>query len=191
MASEINGANAADDFEIVPPQTTRLGRILTNTGIGVLRYGLVLILLYYGSFKFTSVEAGAIKPLVASSPLMSWMYSVLSIQAVSNFIGAAEIIFALLIALRFFSARLSAIGSIGAIVMTLTTLSFLFTTPGVWSSVPEFPLPIATSTGAFLLKDVFLLGAAIVTAGEALEHHYLFPFKSLKYFSASSRATSR
>jgi len=56
--------------------------------------------------------------------------------------------------------------------MTLTTLSFLFTTPGAWSSVPGFPLPIATSTGALLLKDGFLLGAAIVTAGEALENHF-------------------
>jgi len=162
----------ADDVEIVPPQTARLGRILTNTGIGVLRYGLVAILLYYGSFKFHPVEAKAIQPLIANSPLMSWMYSVLSLQAVSNFIGATEIIFAVLIALRFFNARLSAIGSLGAIVMTLTTLSLLFTTPGAWSSVPGFPLPIATSTGAFLLKDVFLLGAAIVTAGEALENDF-------------------
>ncbi len=88
-ASEINGANAADDFEIVLRQTTRLGRILTNTGIGVLRYGPVAILLCYGSFKFTSVETGAIKPLVTDNPLMSWMYSVLSIQAVSNVFGAA------------------------------------------------------------------------------------------------------
>ena len=165
-------ANAADDVKVVPPQTARLGRILTNTGIGVLRYGLVAILLYYGSFKFHPVEAKAIQPLIANSPLMSWMYSVLSLQAVSNFIGATEIIFAVLIALRFFNARLSAIGSLGAIVMTLTTLSLLFTTPGAWSSLPGFPLPIATSTGAFLLKDVFLLGAAIVTAGEALENHF-------------------
>ncbi len=89
--------NAADDFEIVPPQTARLGKILTNTGIGVLRYSLVAILLYYGSFKFHSVEAQAIQPLIANSPFMSWMYSVLSIQAVSNLIGTAEIIFAVLI----------------------------------------------------------------------------------------------
>jgi len=171
MAKVVSSANAADACEIVP-SPARLGRILTNTGMGVLRYGLVAILLYYGSFKFHPVEAKAIQPLIVNSPLMSWMYSVWSLQAVSNFIGAAEIIFAVLIALRFFSARLSAIGSLGAIVMTLTTLSFLFTTPGAWSSVPGFPLPIATSTGAFLLKDVFLLGAAIVTAGEALENHF-------------------
>ncbi len=170
METVISETSAADNFEVSSPQTAaRRGGILTNTGIGVLRYGLVAILLYYGSFKFTSVEAAAIKPLVSNSPLMSWMYSVLSVQAVSNVIGAAEIAFAVLIALRFFSARLSAAGSTGAIIMTLTTLTFLFTTPGAWSSVPGFPLPVATSTGAFLLKDVFLLGAAILTAGEALE----------------------
>lgn len=163
---------AADEFEIAPRRTARIGGILTKTGIGVLRYGLVGILLYYGSFKFTSVEAGALKPLVENSPFMSWMYSVLSVQAVSNVIGSAEIVFAVLIALRFFSARLSAIGSVGAVVMTLTTLTFLFTTPGAWSNVAGFPLPVATSTGAFLLKDVFLLGAAIVTAGEALERSF-------------------
>jgi uncharacterized membrane protein YkgB len=172
MEAVISEAKAAKDFEVMPPQTrARRGGILTNIGIGVLRYGLVGILLYYGSFKFNPVEAKGIQPLVANSPLMSWMYSVLSLQAVSNVIGAAEIIFAVLIALRFISARLSAIGSIGAIVMTLTTLSFLFTTPGAWSSAAGFPLPVATSTGAFLLKDVFLLGAAIVTSGEALEDH--------------------
>ncbi len=44
---------------------------------------------------------------------MSWMYSVFSLQAVSNIVGAAEIIFAVLIALRFVSSRLSAIGSLG------------------------------------------------------------------------------
>lgn len=168
MEAVINDAPVARKIEIAP-QAARLGGILTNSGINVLRYGLALILLYYGFAKFYAFEAKGIVPLIANSPLMSWMYSVLSVQAVSNVIGSAEIVFAVLIALRFFSARLSAVGSIGAIFITLTTLSFLFTTPGAWTSVPGFPLPFATSTGAFLLKDVFLLGAALVTAGEALE----------------------
>jgi uncharacterized membrane protein YkgB len=50
--------------------------------------------------------------------------------------------------------------------MFLTTLSFLVTTPGVWLQVEGFPAP--SETAAFILKDVFLLGAAISTAGEAL-----------------------
>lgn len=172
MEAVIDNQSAAEKFQTTSLENARTGGILTNIGIGVLRYGLVAILLYYGFSKFFPFEAKGIEPLVANSPLMSWMYSVLSVQAVSNVIGSAEIAFAVLIALRFFSARLSSVGSIGAIVMTLTTLTFLFTTPGAWSSVPGFPLPLATSTGAFLLKDVFLLGAAIVTAGESLKHRF-------------------
>ncbi|MEP6705403.1 MAG: DUF417 family protein, partial [Acidobacteriota bacterium] len=95
-----------------------------------------------------------------------------SLQAVSNVIGTTEIILAISIGLRFVSGRLSAAGSIGAILMTLTTLTFLFSTPGAWMSVPGFPLPVTSATGAFLIKDIFLLGAAIVSAGEALEPHF-------------------
>ncbi|NOT49067.1 MAG: DUF417 family protein [Acidobacteria bacterium] len=163
-------AAAGNDYQLRNVNIARLGQILSGVGIGVLRYGLVGILLYYGSFKFHPAEAQAIQPLIANSPLMSWMYSVLSVQAVSNVIGSTEIVFAVLIALRLLNSRLSAIGSIGAIGMTLTTLSFLFTTPGAWSDVAGFPLPVTTATGAFLIKDIFLLGAAIVTAGEALEN---------------------
>jgi len=153
----------------------QLGATLTNVGIGVLRYGLAAILLYYGAFKFTEVEAKAIEPLVANSPIMFWLYSMMSVQAVSILIGVTEIIVALLILLRPFAPRLSAIGSLGAIVMTLITLSFLFSTPGAWTSVAGFPLPVASAVGGFLIKDVFLLGAAIVTAGEAIERAFNRP----------------
>ena len=52
--------------------------------------------------------------------------------------------------------------------MFATTLSFLVTTPGVWVSVPGFPLPVPNEIGAFLLKDLFLPGAALWSAAEAL-----------------------
>ena len=78
----------------------------------------------------------------------------------------AEIVIALLIASRPFSPRLSAIGSIGAIGMFITTISFLVTTPGTWVVVEGFAVPGAM--GAFIIKDVFLLGAAAWSAGEAL-----------------------
>ena len=148
--------------------SARFGNKLSHIGTGILRYGLVGILLFFGAFKFTQVEAQAIQPLVSNSPLMSWMYSVLSVQAVANVIGSTEIVFAILIALRAFSSKLSAIGSLGAVCMTLTTLSFLFSTPGAWADVPGFPLPVPAATGGFLIKDIFLLGAAVLTAGEAL-----------------------
>jgi hypothetical protein len=41
-------------------------------------------------------------------------------------------------------------------------------TPGVWISVPGFPLPVTDATGGFLIKDLFLLGAALVSTAESL-----------------------
>jgi uncharacterized membrane protein YkgB len=137
---------------------------LESLGLGLLRYALVLMLLYFGAFKFTTAEAGAIQPLLEHSPLMSWLYSFLSVNGVSRLIGVTELTIAALILCRPWSARLSALGSLAAIGMFLVTLSFLLTTPGLWQWVEGFPAP---SGAAFLLKDVFLLGAAVVTAGEA------------------------
>jgi reactive chlorine resistance protein C len=151
-----------------------LGERLEAVGGGILRYGAVVMLLYFGAFKFTATEAEAIVPLIANSPLLAWLYAVLDRQAVSSLIGATELFAAVLIALRPVAPRLSAFGSALAVPIFLTTLSFLVTTPGVWARVPDFFLPIPSGPGGFILKDVFLLGAAVWSAGEALgarRHH--------------------
>ena len=49
----------------------------------------------------------------------------------------------------------------------LATLSFLVTTPGVWHDAVGFPVPVPNLVGAFLIKDLFLLGASVWTSGEA------------------------
>jgi uncharacterized membrane protein YkgB len=135
-------------------------RALEAIGTQVLRYGLVLVFVLFGTAKFTAAEAEAIKPLVSNSPLMSWMYSALSVQGVSRLIGSTELLAALLIALRPISARASAIGSTLAIATFLTTLSFLFTTPGALSATHP--------AHGFLLKDIVLLAASIAIGTEAL-----------------------
>jgi reactive chlorine resistance protein C len=142
-------------------------RIDTAAG-AVLRYGLVAIVLFFGAFKFTAAEANGIQPLVSHSPFLSWLYSVASVRGVSDLIGATEIAIALLIAMRPFSPSLAAVGSLGAVGMFATTLSFLVTTPGVFVAVPGFPVPVPNEIGAFLVKDLFLLGAALWSAAEAL-----------------------
>lgn len=141
---------------------------LAAAATGLLRWSLVAILLYFGAFKFTAVEAEAIRPLVAASPFLAWTYGVLSVQGVSNLIGAAEIAIALLVAARAVVPRLSGYASLAAAGTFAVTTSFLVTTPGMWMSIPEFPLPLPAQAGAFILKDVFLLGAALLVAGEAL-----------------------
>jgi uncharacterized membrane protein YkgB len=59
----------------------------------------------------------------------------------------------------------------------LTTLSFLLTTPGIWLSVPGFPLPVPNEMGCFIVKDVFLLGASLWSAAEALRAQQVAPIR--------------
>ncbi|HEU4588350.1 MAG TPA: DUF417 family protein [Gemmatimonadales bacterium] len=133
----------------------------------LLRYGLVLVIGWIAAMKFTEYEAKGIEPLVAHSPFLSWGYSVLTVRQFSAVIGAAELIVATLIALRHWSPTASAIGSAGAVFMFLTTLSFLFSTPGWEPTLGGFPA-LSLGVGEFLLKDVVLLGAAMWSLAEAL-----------------------
>jgi uncharacterized membrane protein YkgB len=132
-----------------------------------IRYGLVLVLLWIGGMKFTAYEAEGISGFVSSSPIMFWSYQLFSKTQFSTILGVVELLTAVLIAARPFSARLSAVGSALAVGMFLTTLSFLFSTPGVVEPSLGFPA-LSAVPGQFLIKDVVLLGAALWTAGEAL-----------------------
>jgi reactive chlorine resistance protein C len=140
---------------------------ITALGHRVLRYGLALVIGWIGMMKFTGYEANGIQPLVAHSPLMGWMYHFLSVRQFSDGLGVVEVAIALLIALRPWSRKASAVGSALAVVMFLTTLSFLFSTPGWEPSLGGFP-SLSAMPGQFLLKDLVLLGAAIWSLGEAL-----------------------
>lgn len=132
------------------------------------RYGLVLVLLWIGGMKFTAYEAEGISGFIVNSPLMSWAYSVFSVQGFSVVLGASEIVIALLIASRPLSARAALAGSASAVGMFLTTLSFLLTTPGVWeASAGGFPA-LSVVPGQFLVKDFVLLGASLWLFGENL-----------------------
>ncbi len=143
------------------------GRTLEGVGGKMLRYGLVIILLWVGALKFTAYEAEGIQGLVANSPLLSWAYSIFSVRTFAMQLGVVEIALGLMIAMRPFAPLVSAVGSLGAIVMFLITLSFVFSTPGVWQPGYGFPFP-SPMPGQFLAKDVALLAIAIWTAGEAL-----------------------
>jgi reactive chlorine resistance protein C len=116
--------------------------------------------------KFTGYEAKGIEPMVAHSPLMGWMYGFLSVRTFSDALGVVEVTIAILIGLRHWSAKASALGSAAAVIMFLSTLSFLFSTPGWELSLGGFP-SLSALPGQFLLKDLVLLGAALWSLGEA------------------------
>ena len=64
----------------VGTQNSIVNRILTiassldRVGMGLLRVGLVIVLLWIGGLKFAGYEADSIVPLVANSPLTSFLY---------------------------------------------------------------------------------------------------------------------
>jgi len=126
-------------------------------GKGIARYSVVLFFLGFGLAKFTASEATAIHPLLVHSPFLFWLPRLFDRQLSSDIIGAIEIALALMMASRFFSPRLSAIGGFGIAVSLAVTLSFLVTTPG-----------LDPALSAFIVKDVTLLGVALWSAGEAL-----------------------
>jgi uncharacterized membrane protein YkgB len=59
------------------------------------------------------------------------------------------------------------IGSLLAIVLFVSTVSFLFTTPGV-SDPAGGGFPALSLTGEFLLKDISLLGLSFWTLADAM-----------------------
>ncbi len=136
----------------------RIG-LTAEVGTGVLRYGIVFLLVVIGFAKYFAFEAEGIKPLVENSPFLSWMLGAFGVQGTSSIIGTFEILTGLAIASRRVTPALSALGSAAGVVIFLTTLSFLFSTPGA--------LSLKHPAGGFLMKDIVLLGACIATAAEA------------------------
>jgi uncharacterized membrane protein YkgB len=144
-----------------------VGTRIEEAGKHITRWGLVVVFLWIGAMKFTAYEAGGIQPLAANSPLMSWMYSILSVQGFSNFLGIVEITTGLLMAL---GARVPAAGVLGGALGTatfMTTLTFILSTPG-WEPSLGFPA-LSAMPGQFLLKDAVLLGASVWILGCGLK----------------------
>lgn len=132
------------------------------------RFSVVAVLAWIGAMKFTAYEAGAIEGLVASSPLLSWLYGIGSQQAVSDLIGTIEIATAIVLAVGAVSRRAAIVGAIGAIITFAVTLTFLFSAPGWEASLGGFPA-LSVVPGQFLLKDVVLLAAAVSLLAKAVD----------------------
>lgn len=138
-------------------QTSDKNQSAHTLGYYISLFGAALILLWIGIFKFTPTEASAIKPLVENHFLTFFVYKIMSTQTVSNLIGVIEIIIALLLIFSAKFAVLKKYAGIGMVATFLVTLSYLFTTPGMWKVVDGVPV-----TDFFILKDLMLLGFGLM-----------------------------
>jgi uncharacterized membrane protein YkgB len=168
---------------------------LDRVGMTLLRLGLIVVLFWIGGLKFADYEADGIVPLVANSPLMSFFYHYPAPEyrqymnregevipahqrwnesngtyPFSHGLGVLIVLIGLLIASYPILPHVSAVGSFLIILMSLTTLSFLVTTPEAW--VPALGasthgFPYLSGAGRLIIKDAIMLGAAVVTLADS------------------------
>ena len=166
-----------------------------RTGIHMARWAMVIVLLWIGGLKAFRYEAAGIVPFVANSPVMSYFYKYEAPEYKAHMnregeynpeniawhernhtylfsygLGSLIVIIGLLIASYPLWPSVSAIGSFLAALMSLTTLSFLLTTPETW--VPalgdkESGFPYLSGAGRLVIKDLIMLGASVATMAQA------------------------
>jgi len=88
--------------------------------------------------------------------------------------GSADCSIGILIALHPLWPQVAAVGRFLLILMALTTLSFLITTPEAW--VPALGdsahgFPFLSGTGRLVVKDAIMLGAAVTTMADSAKAH--------------------
>lgn len=167
---------------------------LDQFGKQAVRFGIVVVFLWIGGLKFFTYEADGIVPFVAHSPFMSFFYkhpddykkhmnkegeliaanhqwnTDNNTYVFADVLGTVLVALALLVGLHKFLPLPSMIASIFIFLMTLGTLSFLVTTPESW--VPhltdkDFGFPFLSGRGRLVIKDIVILGGAIITMSES------------------------
>src|SRR5262245_53777992 len=133
----------------------------------VARYGLVIVLAWFGAMKFTSYESQGISHWVANSPFLSWVYHIMSIDAFGRLNGSIELITAALLAVKPWFPKASVVGGIFASLFFVVTLSFMITTPGV-GEASAGGFPVLSADGEFLMKDIANLGLALWLLADAI-----------------------
>ena len=144
-----------------------LGNKTMAIGVYGTYFALAVIYFWFGGMKFTHYEAQGLVPLVGNSPILGWTYTIFSVDIFSRLLGVLEVAIGVLIVGRLLSPKLSLIGGALSAGLFLTTLSLMFSTPGVIEPGLGFPA-ISVAPGQFLLKDLGLLAASIFVAGHSL-----------------------
>ena len=144
----------------------RAGNRLANLGRAIALAGVVLPLLLIGALKFTAIEIEALKPFIAGTPWLAWLYSLFVFAGASYFLGVFEIITALLLIASTRSALAGVVaGAMGTVTFALTC-SIMLALP-IWEAASG-GFPFLNGVGSFLIKDVALLGISVFVLGDGL-----------------------
>jgi reactive chlorine resistance protein C len=142
---------------------TKLAAWIGNRNIPFLisSIGMVVMLLWAGSYKMTASGAEGIVPLVSNSPLISWHFKLFGPYLGSDLIGLTEWVAAILISIGYLKPKAGIIGGLIAALMFLTTSSMIITTPGAIIAVHGISyMRYMSFLGLFLFKDIISLGVS-------------------------------
>lgn len=122
---------------------------------------VAMVLLWIGGMKFYEFEAKAIVSLVETSPFMSWLYMVFSVQGASNVIGGFDVLFAVLLGIGILlnNKKLIIVSGLACLSVFLMTQTFLITATGALSSGA-----LLDRLGQLVIKDLWYVGNLIVIA---------------------------
>jgi len=123
-------------------------------------FPVLLVLLWIGGMKFTLLEAQGIEPLVQSSVFMAWMYAIWDLQTTSNLIGVYDLLAVALLVLSVFVPRVRLIAFAMAGAVFVVTQTFLVSFSPSLSATT-----LLTSTGHFLIKDLWFIANMILAWG--------------------------
>src|ERR1700752_2793690 len=96
----------------------------------VISVGMIVMLLWAGSYKMTAPGAEGIIPLVSNSPLIWWHFKLFGPYVGSDIIGLTEWIAALLYIAGYFRPKAGVLAGLTTTFMFFTTSAMLLTTPG-------------------------------------------------------------
>jgi uncharacterized membrane protein YkgB len=133
-----------------------------NAPFLVTSLGMIVMLLWAGSYKMTAPGAEGIVPLVSNSPLIWWHFKLFGPYVGSDIIGLTEISAATLIIVGYFKPKAGILGGLITSLMFFITSTMVITTPGTIISVPGIHgMRYMSLLGLFLFKDVISLGASL------------------------------
>ena len=143
---------------------TRLAASISDRNIPFLvcSIGMIVMLLWAGSYKMTAPGAEGIIPLVSNSPLIWWHFALFGPYIGSDIIGLTEITAAILLIAGYVKPKAGIIGALITTLMFFTTSTMLLSTPGAIIAVPGIShMRYMSFLGLFLFKDVISLGVSL------------------------------
>jgi uncharacterized membrane protein YkgB len=158
-----NLVSSANLSKLASSSLTRLAAWISDRNLPFLisSVGMIVMLLWAGSYKMTRPGAEGIIPLVSNSFLIWWHFKLFGPYIGSDLIGLTEWLSAALIIAGYFRPKAGILGGLVGVVIFFTTSTMLISTPGAIISVPGIHgMRYMSFLGLFLFKDVISLGVS-------------------------------